>query len=219
MSNTQPVELPLWVRDREEVIAVDATVEWREVRPDYSHTNQFREAERQCNHAEGSLNALAHNLVRTFEMEATHKINPQQWLSVVTEKFRMSTNGGKQYTAQDVIDAGTYNLFLGDTEHYRSREETFDSSYNLFHTAFPEGFHWELIEVLSPPPNVVFKWRHWGQFKGNFKDFAPTGETIEIIGLSVACVTEELQIESVEHFFDNSTFLNKLTASGCPFHS
>lgn len=219
MSNTQPVELPLWVRDREEVIAVDATVEWREVRPDYSHTNQFREAERQCNHAEGSLNAIAHNLVRTFEMEATHKINPQQWLSVVTEKFRMSTNGGKQYTAQDVIDAGTYNLFLGDTEHYRSREETFDSSYNLFHTAFPEGFHWELIEVLSPPPNVVFKWRHWGQFKGNFKDFAPTGETIEIIGLSVACVTEELQIESVEHFFDNSTFLNKLTASGCPFHS
>lgn len=219
MSNTQPVELPLWVRDREEVIAVDAEVEWREGRPDYSHTNQFREAERQCNHAEGSLNAIAHNLVRTFEMEATHKINPQQWLSVVTDKFRMSTNGGKQYTAQDVIDAGTYNLFLGDTEHYRSREETFDSSYNLFHTAFPEGFHWELIEVLSPPPNVVFKWRHWGQFKGNFKDFAPTGETIEIIGLSVACVTEELQIESVEHFFDNSTFLNKLTASGCPFHS
>ena len=73
--------------------------------------------------------------------------------------------------------------------------------------------------MLSPPPNVVFKWRHWGQFKGDFKDFAPTGETIEIIGLSVACVTEELQIESVEHFFDNSTFLNKLTASGCPFHS
>lgn len=219
MSNTQPVELPLWVRDREEVIAVDAAVEWREGRPDYSHTNQFRSQERQCNHAEGSLNAIAHNLVRTFEMEATHKINPQQWLSVVTEKFRMSTNGGKQYTAQDIIDAGTYNLFLGNTEHYRSTEETFDSSYNLFHTAFPEGFHWELIEVLSPPPNVVFKWRHWGQFKGNFKDFAPTGETIEIIGLSVACVTEELKIESVEHFFDNSAFLNKLTASGCPFHS
>jgi len=87
-----------------------------------------------------------------------------------------------------------YNLFLGETEHYRSSEETFDSSYNLFHAAFPEGFHWELIEVLSPPPNVVFKWRHWGQFKGNFKNFSPTGETIEIVGLSVARVTEELKI-------------------------
>ena len=219
MKNTQSAKLPLWVQDREEVITTDADIKWREGRPDYSHTNQFLEQERQCNHAEGSLNAIAHNLVRTFEMEATHKTNPQQWLSVVTDKFRMSTNGGKQYTAKDVIDAGTYNLFLGDTEHYRSSEETFDSSYNLFHTAFPEGFHWELIEVLSPPPNVVFKWRHWGQFKGNFKDFAPTGETIEIIGLSMACVTEELKIKSVEHFFDNSSFLNKLTASGCPFHS
>ena len=217
-SATESAKLPLWVQDRAEVITADAGVEWREGRPDYSHTNQFLEQERQCNHAEGSLNAIAHNLVRTFEMEATHKTNAQQWISVVSDKFRMSTNGGKQYTAQDIIDVGTYNLFLGDTEHYRSSEETFDSSYNLFHTAFPEGFHWELVEVLSSPPNVVFKWRHWGQFKGNFKDFAPTGETIEVVGLSVARVTEELKIESVEHFFDNSSFLHKLTASGCPFH-
>ncbi len=216
MSNSQSTELPLWLRDREEVITADADVEWRSGRPDYSMTNQFLEKEKTCNHAEGSLNAIAHNLVRTFEMEATHKTNPQQWLSVVTDQFRMSTNGGQEYTAQDVIEAGTYNLFLGDTEHYQSSQETFDSSYNLFHTAFPEGFHWELIEVLSPPPNVVFKWRHWGQFKGNFKDFASTDETIEIFGGSVARLTEELKIESVEHFFDNSAFLKKLTAGGCP---
>ena len=216
MSNSQSTELPLWLRDREEVITADADVEWRSGRPDYSMTNQFLEKEKTCNHAEGSLNAIAHNLVRTFEMEATHKTNPQQWLSVVTDQFRMSTNGGQEYTAQDVIEAGTYNLFLGDTEHYQSSQETFDSSYNLFHTAFPEGFHWELIEVLSPPPNVVFKWRHWGQFKGNFKENAATDETIEIFGVSVARVTEELKIESVEHFFDNSAFLKKLTAGGCP---
>jgi len=79
------------------VIAVDATVEWRQGSPDYSYTNQFLVQERQCNHAEGSLNAIADNLVRNFEMEATHKMNPQQWLSVVTDKFRMSTNGGQQY--------------------------------------------------------------------------------------------------------------------------
>ena len=51
-------------------------------------------------------------LVRTFEMEASFKINLQQWISVVADKFRMSTNGGKEYTAQEVIDSGTYNLFL-----------------------------------------------------------------------------------------------------------
>ena len=86
MSKPQSAELPLWVRDREEVITVDTEVEWRSGRPDYSMTNQFLEKERTCNHAEGSLNAIAHNLVRTFEMEATHKTNPQQWLSVVTDK-------------------------------------------------------------------------------------------------------------------------------------
>ena len=219
MSNEQSTELPLWVQDREKVIANQADVEWRSGMPDYSYTNQFLDKERKHNHAEGSLNAIAYNLVKTFEMEATHKTNPQQWISTVTDKFRMSTNGGTEYTAQQIVDAGTYNLFLGETEHYRPSEETFDSSYNLFHSAFPEGFHWELIEVLSPPPNVVFKWRHWGQFKGSFKNFSPTGETIEIVGLSVARVTEELKIELVEHFFDNSAFLNKLTAGGCPFHT
>ncbi|GFE70345.1 ester cyclase [Chroococcus sp. FPU101] len=214
-SNT---EIPLWIQDREEVLLNDENVEWRGERPDYTHTNQFLERERQHNHAEGSLNAIAYNLVRTFEMEASHKTNPQQWLSVVTERFRMSSNGGPEYTTQDIVEAGTYNLFLGESEHYRSSEETFDSSYNLFHTAFPNGFLWELIEVVSAPPNVVFKWRHWGTFKGSYKTYQPTGETIEIIGLSIAKVTDDLKIESVEHYFDNSAFLQKLTAGGCPVH-
>jgi hypothetical protein len=47
-------------------------------------------------------------------MEASHKTNPQQWLSIVTDKFRMSSNGGPEYTAEDIVEAGTYNLFLGD---------------------------------------------------------------------------------------------------------
>ena len=149
-------------------------------------------------------------------MEASFKTNAQQWISIVTDKFRMSSNGGQEYTAQDIVDEGTYNLFLGDTEHYRSSEETFDSSYQLFHTAFPNGFHWELIEVLAGPPNVVFKWRHWGTFSGPFKDRAPTGETVEMVGISVAKVTEDLKIESVEHFFDTNNFLQKLTTNGCP---
>ncbi|ACK69987.1 conserved hypothetical protein [Gloeothece citriformis PCC 7424] len=208
-------ELPLWVQDREKVLAEDAGVQWRGgERPDYSEIQPHGDKERKFNHAQGSLNAIAHNLVKTFEMEASHKTNPQQWLSVVTDKFRMSSNGGQQYTAQDVAEKGTYNLFMGDTEHYQSSKEDFDSSYQLFHTAFPNGFHWELIEVVSGPPNVVFKWRHWGTFKGSYKEFNPTGETIEIIGLSIAKVTEDLKIETVEHYFDNSAFLQKLTAGG-----
>ncbi|KZL49717.1 SnoaL-like polyketide cyclase [Nodularia spumigena CENA596] len=213
-------ELPLWVQDRETVLAHDQGVEWREgQRPDYSYTNEFLHKESKFNHPEGSLEAIAQNLVRTFEMEASHKINPQQWLSIVADQFRMSSNGGEQYTAEDVVKEGTYNLFISETEHYSSKNETFESSFELFHNAFPNGFLWELTEVLAGPPNVTFKWRHWGTFTGSYKDYKPTGETIEITGMSIARVTEDLKIESLEHYFDNNAFLEKLTAGGCPFHS
>lgn len=209
--------LPLWVQDRENVLKQDDGVIWRDgQRPDYAHTNTFGEKERKYNHAEGSLNAIAHNLVKTFEMEASFKTDPKQWLSVVADRFRMSTNGAKEYTAQEVAEQGTYNLFLEDSDSYRASDETFESSYNLFHTAFPNGFHWELIEALSGPPNVVFKWRHWGTFSGPYKDHQPTGETIEVVGLSIARVTDDLKIESVEHFFDTNHFLMKLTSGDCP---
>lgn len=209
--------LPLWAQDREDVLKHDDGVTWRDgQRPDYSHTNRFREQERQYSHEAGSLNAIVHNLVRTFEMEASFKSDPQQWLSVVADKFRMRTNGGKAYTADDIVKQGTYNLFLEDSAQYRASDETFESSYNLFHTAFPNGFHWELIDVVSGPPNVVFKWRHWGTLTGAYKHHEPTGETIEVIGLSIAKVTDDLKLESVEHFFDNHKFLAGLTRGRCP---
>lgn len=113
----------------------------------------------------------------------------------------------------------TYNLFLGESEHYSSETETFESSFEVFHNAFHNGFLWELTEVLSGPPNVTFKWRHWGTFNGSYKDYAPTGETVEIVGVSIARVTDDLKIEFLEHYFDNNVFLDKLTAGGCPFHS
>lgn len=226
MGATESTNSPLWIQDRDVVIANSGSdVEWRyQGPPDYSHTNEFLERERQHNHLEGSLEAIVQNLVRTFEMEASHKNNPSEWISIVAEKFRMSTNGGKAYTAEDVAEAGTYNLFLGETPHYSAKEETFDSSAKLFHTTFENGFLWELIEVLSGPPNVTFKWRHWGTFNGSYKDYVGTGETVEIVGISIARVNDDLKILSLEHYFDNSSFLEQLTkgekqSTGCPFHS
>ncbi|MBD2445685.1 ester cyclase [Nostoc sp. FACHB-152] len=211
---------PLWIQERDKVIAEAANnVEWRYHQPpDYSRTNETLRREKQYNHLEGSLEAIVQNLVRTFEMEASFKSNPQQWISVVTDKFQMITNGGPAYTAEDIVQAGTYNLFLGDSDKYKSSEEDFESSAHIFHNAFPEGFLWELVEVLAGPPNVTFKWRHWGTFSGSYKEQAPTGERVEIFGISIARVTDDLKIISIEHFFDNSSFLNKL-ATGCPFHT
>lgn len=219
MSPSESAQIPLWVQGRDTVLSNDAGVEWRyQARPDYSRSNENLRKESICNHIEGSLEAIVQNLVRAFEMEASFKTNPDHWLSIVQDKFRMSTNGGTAFTAKDIVEAGTYNLFLGDTQHYKASSEDFESSAQLFHKAFPNGFLWELLEVLAGPPNVTFKWRHWGTFSGEYKEHAPTGEVVEIVGVSVARVTDDLKIESLEHYFDTNLFLNKL-AAGCPFHS
>ncbi|MEO3704667.1 SnoaL-like polyketide cyclase [Trichormus azollae] len=233
MTSTQSNNLPLWVQDRDTVIAYSSHAEWRyQTPPDYTRSKENLAKESTCNHLEGTLEAIVQNLVRTFEMEVSFKSNPQQWLSVVSDKFRLSTNGGKEYTAADLSAQGTYNLFMADSQHYKASEESFESSAKIFHSTFPQGFPWEVLQVYSGPPNVTFKWRHWGYFQGAYKDFASTGETVEIIGISVAHVTDNLKILSIEHYFDNNLFLEQLTAggklvnsekekkaSGCPFSS
>lgn len=231
MTSTQSNHLPLWVQDRDQVIQQSTDAQWRyQTPPDYSRSKENLAKESIQNHLDGTLEAIVQNLVRTFEMEVSFKTNPQQWLSVVNDQFRISTNGGVEYTAADVSAQGTYNLFMADSEHYKASEEDFESSAKLFQTTFPQGFPWEVLEVYSGPPNVTFKWRHWGHFQGAYKDHAPTGETVEIIGMTVARVTDDLKIVSLEHYFDNTLFLDKLTAGGkqvngenqgspCPFSS
>ncbi|MBW4532479.1 MAG: hypothetical protein KME09_00930 [Pleurocapsa minor HA4230-MV1] len=217
---TDREDISLGVQNRSTVLALDhESQSWRYgEKPDYTKSEERLAQHSQHNHAEGSLAAIAQNLVRVFEMEASFKKNPSEWLSVVQDKFVMQTNNGRAYTAEEIAKVGTYNTFLLKSEHYDPDREDFESSADVFHTAFPEGFLWELVEVYSGPPAVTFKWRHWGEFTGTFKDRAATGETIEIVGISVARVNDRLQIENLEHFFDNSRFIQSLTA-GCPFHS
>jgi hypothetical protein len=208
-------KLHLWVQDRDTVLEYSHHIDWRYgQKPDYTRSNEKLAAESTRNHPENSLERLVQNLVRTFDIEANFKTNPAQWLSVVQDKFRMSTNGGYGYTITDLISSGTYKLLIGNTKHYKASEENFETSTNLFHTAFPDGFLWEVLEVYSTPPSIIFKWRHWGDFNGAYKDYAPTGETIEIIGTSVVHVNDDLKIIGLEHYYDNTKFLEKLTSGG-----
>lgn len=213
MSTTQHNEFPVWVQDRDKAIAHSVDHKWRNGEiPDYTESKIGLAAESIYNHIEGSLEAIVQNLVRIFEMEASFKTNPEQWLSVVKDSFHMSSNGGKEYTADDIVKDGTYNLFIGDTEAYKASEETFESSGRLFRSAFPKGFLWEVLEVYSGPPNIALKWRHWGTFTGSYKNYIPTGEKIEIVGMSLVRVTEDLKISTLEHYFDNAQFFAKLTS-------
>jgi hypothetical protein len=199
------------------VIAAAAPEDWRTSAPDYHLSAVVMPRERTTVHEPGSLEAVVEDLVRVFELEVSHKKDPATWVSVVAEHYRGRVNGGPWQDAEEFARIGSYNILIGDNPFYTAADETFESSHHLFHTALPGGFFWEVLEVLSGPPTVTFKWRHWGRYEGEYKGHQPTGELLELTGVTIATVSDELRILELEHFYDNNKLLGPL-AHGCPVH-
>ncbi|GAA3210269.1 hypothetical protein [Actinocorallia longicatena] len=215
MTETASSEVPLWLQGRTAVVEAAAAQDWRDGVPDYHLSHELMPLQRTHRFEAGSLEAIVESIVQVFEMEVSHKKDPATWVSMVTERFRTNVNGGPWADAAAIADIGSYNILIGDSPFYPSGRETFESSHHVFLNAFPTGFYWEVLEVLSPPPVVTFKWRHWGAFTGSYQGFEPTGETVEMFGVSVAKVSDELKLVEVEHYYDPNSFLGKLTG-GCP---
>ena len=53
----------------------DPNINWRYEKPDFNTVNEKYMKERSRNHKAGSLEKLVENLVKTWEMESTHKID------------------------------------------------------------------------------------------------------------------------------------------------
>lgn len=206
----------LLIEGRAAAIAATPDTQWRHGQaPDYGFSDEQTPAQRTSSHAHDSLEAIVERLVQVFEMEVSNKPDPSTWLSVARDRFRMNINGGEVASADMTATHGTYNLLIGESPYYSAKQEDFATSHQVFHKTFPDGFLWEVLEVYSPPPVVTFKWRHWGEFKGEYKGFAPTGKRLELFGLSVVRLNDDLQITDLEHYYDNNTLLGELTG-GCP---
>mgnify|MGYP003507334812 FL=1 len=67
-----------------------------------------------------------------------------------------------------MLDVGTYNALIGDTEHYKASELDFIQSHKLFKRAL-RVFSWEVIKVYSAPPNVAFKVNSYISSLRNYK--------------------------------------------------
>ncbi|KAI4389183.1 hypothetical protein MLD38_001437 [Melastoma candidum] len=133
---------------------------------------------------------------------------PPDWKTMVPDKLTFSLNENLR-----VYDPAT---------------ENFDSSHVVFTTTFPRGFAIEILQVYSGPPTIVYKFRHWGYMEGSFKGHAPTGERVELFGMGIFHVDEEMKIEKVELFLDRGELLGGLlkggeetamaaSSSSCPF--
>ncbi|KAL0289565.1 UNVERIFIED_CONTAM: Pathogen-related protein [Sesamum calycinum] len=70
--------------------------------------------------AEGSLEETVQNMMKSWQMELTHKTRTQDFKTMHPEKFKFIVNDEFKY--------------------YKAHEETFDSADDAFRTALPRGF-------------------------------------------------------------------------------
>ncbi|KAJ3703966.1 hypothetical protein LUZ61_007671 [Rhynchospora tenuis] len=145
-------------------------------------------------------------------MEVSHKTRLEDFKSINPEKFTFSVNGRKPCSAKETLEIGSYNVLLGsslpdDMLAYKTSDETFESSHDVFRSAFPRGFAWEVMAVYSGPPVITFKFRHWGYMEGPFKGHAPTGEVVEMFGVAIVKVDEKLRAEDIEIYYDPGELL------------
>ena len=189
----------------------DPSIMWKEGKPDYTITDLHYFLGKTKNHKPGSLEEFVENFIKTWEMEATHK-EFYQWTTVDQSAYEVQSNGGKIFDSVEAPWVGNYNWLLStcDKELYDSTKETFESSHGKFRYVFLEGFPFEVLEVFSGPPKVVFTWRHWAVFSGEWEGHKGSGETINMTGIGVVTLNEENKAKKIEIHHDPDYFLRVL---------
>lgn len=84
----------------------------------------------------------------------------------------------------------------------------------MFHKSFA-AFPWEVLEVIAfpdlanpawpqvdNPDTVVFTWRHWGNFTGEYKGNKGKGELVEMYGFASAKISRTGPIVGLETISD-----------------
>ncbi|KAK5110878.1 hypothetical protein LTR85_000716 [Meristemomyces frigidus] len=201
----------------------DTGVKWRYGKaPDYSKTRKVWEEGKKMNHAAGSLPQLVENLVKNWEVEASFKPRLQDWRTVDHEKYSFAINGGPPQSGEHMLKVGTYNAIIAPNEYYSPENSDFASSHKTFKRMMPT-FAWEVMEVYSGPPQVAFKWRHWGVMENDYVGFNDKGEKvvakahggpIEIFGVTVARVDDKVRLQDVDTWFDPLDMFRQIAPHG-----
>ncbi|EEQ33303.1 hypothetical protein McanMca71_006473 [Microsporum canis] len=213
--------LPDYVLDPNAVLKDD--IKWRYGRaPDYSKTRKAYEAGKKMNHEAGSLPNLVENLVKNWEIEASFKPDFADWRTVDQKSYVFSVNGGPKQPPSHMLAVGTYNAIISPNAYYDPKQSDFAKSHKTFKRMMPT-FAWEVLEVYSGPPVVVFKWRHWGRMAHDYSAENEKGDTvtvrahngvIDIEGLVVARVNDKLQIQSIEVWQDPMEMFRQIDKNG-----
>jgi len=190
----------------------DPNIKWREGKPDYTVANLAYMEGKTQNHAEGSLEEVVENLVKTWEMEASHKMELGQWVTVDATKYEVQVNGVDKMEGSEAKEIGNYNALMRHCPMYHKYGtlRDFEKSHDLFRSAFTKGFPWEVLKVYTMPPTVMFSWRHWGNYEGQFHGNQGQGQVINMIGLCRATLNDNSKVTKLELFFDVEGFLKSM---------
>ncbi|CAH0392555.1 unnamed protein product [Bemisia tabaci] len=192
------------------------TTLWRHGGPPiYTDVNKLFEEGRTKEWPKGSLEETVQNAIKSWEMELSHKTRLKDFRTINPEKFKLFVNGREGLSGEETLRVGSYNALLANSlpkelKYYKADEETFESSHEAFRSAFPRGFAWEVIQVYSGPPEIAFKFRHWGFFEGPFKRHAPSKKMVEFYGLGTLKVDGSLKVEEAEIYYDPAELMGDL---------
>jgi len=202
-----------------------AGVKWRFGRPNYARVNKLYFETRTKKPAAGSAEELVTKVVKNWEVDSHHIQDVTQWKTMDVAAFKASVNGGIKGDAQLLSDIGPYNLLLQDLApgySWKNKDGSFMDNLTgntIFSEAFTEGFAWECLEVWSGPPQVCFKWRHWGKFSGKFvmvdgTEFKGDGRVIELFGTCIATLNSESKITELQIFYNPADMIDPMKK--CP---
>ncbi|KAF2083332.1 hypothetical protein K490DRAFT_20668, partial [Saccharata proteae CBS 121410] len=214
--------LPDYVTDPD-AVSKDTEARWRYGRaPDYTKTRKVWSESKVMNHEAGSLPQLVENLVKNWEVEASFKTSLDDWRTIDKANYSFAINGGPPQSGEHMLKVGTYNAIIAPNEYYSPVNSDFASSHKTFKRMMPT-FAWEVLEVYSGPPQVAFRWRHWGTFKNDYVGFNDKAEKvtakahggqIDIQGVTVASVDDKLRLQKVETWFDPLDMFRQIAPNG-----
>ncbi|KFA67362.1 hypothetical protein S40285_07032 [Stachybotrys chlorohalonatus IBT 40285] len=215
--------LPDYMTDPNAVLK-DVDAEWRYGRPpDYSKTRQAFAETKRCSHEPGSLPDLVQNLVKNWEIEASFKVKLSDWRTVDPAVYSFAINGGPPQTAEHMLKVGTYNAIItASNQWYSPKHSDLASSHKTFKRMMPQ-FAWEVLEVYSGPPVVAFRWRHWGEMRGDYVALDHNGDKvmakshggpIDIQGVTVAHMSDKMQVTKLETWFDPVEMFRQISPDG-----
>ena len=89
------------------------------------------------NHAPGSLESLVENLVKNWEIEASHKMKLDEWRTIDQSKHTFAINGGPPQDGEHMLKVGTYNAIITPNQYYDPSKTDLDKSHKTFRDMMP----------------------------------------------------------------------------------